>query len=141
MGSLVIKCFVVGPGGTFVTAERLKADPTMLGDRVIDLDAGPNGGLIFDDDNDMMLVEDTLPDAAWFFLENLPEKLRAGQGDTYPFRTGEASTTVTVDGETVTLTDYRDRSMQTTVAILLDALAKAKQGYGELLKLGGPKAA
>jgi hypothetical protein len=139
MSSLVIECFVVGPGGAFVTAERLAADPGMLGGRTIDIRANPNGGVTIDDDNEVIVIEDSLPDAAAFFLEDVLEAVHSGKSATYPFRTGEGEATVTVDGDQVTIRGYGNKSIETTVPILLDALAKAKQGFDELLKLGAPK--
>lgn len=139
MSSLIIECFVVGPGGRFVTADRLAADPGILGGRTIEIAANPNGGVTIDDDNEIIVIEDSLSDVAAFFFEDVRASLPAGKGAAYSFRTGEGEATVTVDGGNVTIRGYDNKSIETTVQQLSDALDIARQGYEELVRLGTPK--
>jgi hypothetical protein len=137
MSTLLIECFVTGPGGTFVTTEYLKAFPNAMGDRKIDIFAGPSGGVTIADDDERILVEDSLSDAAGFFLDELPDLLRAGKGATYEFRTGAETTTVAVDQDKVTITNYNGKVIETTVPEVVRAATAAKADYENLLRATG----
>lgn len=139
MPAITINAFLTGPGGRFVTAERLQANPALLDSRPVQMKQNPNGGLIITDDLETILVEDSLPDAALFFLEDLPPLLRAGKGGTYQFRTGPETIDVAVKDGTATITAYNYKEIEAAIPQLIEALQAAQHGLDELTRLAAAR--
>jgi hypothetical protein len=135
MTELTVELHVKGEDGEFLTIPELEADPALLRRLAIDLQADPAGGLAITDDVEMILVDDSLTDAASFFLFELPDLLRAGTGGTYRSHAGPEETSVVVDGDTAYLTGYDDTTLSTSVTTLTDALVAAQEQYRALEQL------
>ncbi|WP_424987492.1 hypothetical protein [Microbulbifer sp. S227A] len=135
MSMLRGELWVMIPGTGLRSLEDLKETPALLSGMEPGRRADPNGALGITDEIEYVMVEDALNGAAGFFLDDLPDLLRAGQGGEYGFRSGPERVAVEVDGDEATLTGWDGSELSTPVADLLRVLEQMQAEYAELSAL------
>lgn len=135
MSDITIKIFVRGPDGRFLSAADVEKEPALVAAPKYRFAANPPGGLTITDDIELLQVEDSLGDAADFFLYTLPQELKARRGATYSFRTGPETTVVDCEGDVAVVTGYDGTRLAVPADALAAALEAALPQYEALYRL------
>jgi len=135
MTEINVHLFIKGPTGRFLTLNLIESDTAQLAAPRFALDQNPAGGLRIYEDAEMILVDDSLPDVADFFLYTLPALLRRGEGAAYQFRTGPETTEVSIEGDIALITGYNGTELRLPAEELATALEAAVAQYEAIARL------
>lgn len=118
--------------------EDIRQDPALLDAMEPDRRSDPNGAISITDEVEYIMIEDALNAATGFFLDDLPDLLRSGEGGVYDFRSGPEQAKVEVNGGDVVLTGWDGTDLIAPVDDFLTVLEQLQTEYQALYALLEP---
>lgn len=135
MGMLRGELCLMIPQAGLRSWEDIKQEPAVLDSMGPERRADPNGALSITDEVEYIMIEDALNGVTGFFLDDLPDLLRSGEGGVYDFRSGPEQAKVEVDDGEVVLTGWDGSDLTASVDDFLAVLEQLQTEYDELTEL------